>query len=44
VVVYQSGDATYVATLTIQAVDLDSGSYAEDAQSIIDGFQVLSAR
>jgi hypothetical protein len=44
VVVYQSGDATYVATLTIQAVDPDSGSYAEDAQSIIDGFQVLSVR
>lgn len=43
VVVYQSSDTTYVATLTIQAVDPETGSYTRDAQTIIDGFQVLGS-
>lgn len=43
VVVYPTDDATYVATVTVQAVDPGAGSYAQDAQIILDGFQVLAA-
>ena len=43
VVVYPTDDATYVATVTVQAVDPEKGSYAQDAQTILEGFQVLAA-
>lgn len=43
VVVYPTDDATYVATVTVQAVDPEKGSYARDAQTILEGFQVLAA-
>ncbi|MBU3749125.1 MAG: hypothetical protein FGM52_01510 [Mycobacterium sp.] len=41
VVVYAGADATYVATVTIQAIDTQTGSYNQDAQTILEGFQVL---
>jgi hypothetical protein len=44
VVVYESGAATYIATVTVQAVDTGNGSYAQDAETILDGLQVLAAR
>lgn len=43
VVVDEEGDTTYVATVTIQSTKPDSGDYADDARTILDGFQVLPA-
>ena len=41
VVVDQTGAATFVATVTIQAVDPSLGSYPQDERTIVEGFQML---
>ncbi|WP_421842418.1 LpqN/LpqT family lipoprotein [Mycobacterium sp.] len=35
-------DTTYVATLTIQSSDPDNPTYAQDAKTILTGFQILA--
>lgn len=40
-VVYRSGDANYVATVTVQTVKADNQDYVRDSQEILNGFQVL---
>ncbi len=42
-VVYKTGDANYVATLTVQTVKPDEPTYLNDADTIIKGFQLLPA-
>ena len=39
--VLQSGDASYVATVTVQTVKAADPTYAEDSAAIIKGFQIL---
>ena len=39
--VFQSGDASYVATVTVQTVKAADPTYAEDSAAIIKGFQIL---
>lgn len=40
-VVAQRGNATYLATVTIQTSDGDNPTYQRDAEQIVDGFQLL---
>jgi hypothetical protein len=40
-VVYRSGDANWVATLTVQTVKPDNQTYIKDAAEILKGFQLL---
>jgi len=40
-VVYRSGDANWVATLTVQTVKPDNQNYAKDLAEILKGFQLL---
>lgn len=40
-VVAQSGNATYLATVTIQTSDGANPTYQRDAEQIVDGFQML---
>jgi hypothetical protein len=39
-VVYRSGDANWVATLTVQTVKPDNQTYIKDAAEILKGFQL----
>jgi len=39
--VYRSGDANWVATLTVQTVKPDNQSYLKDSEEILTGFQLL---
>jgi len=40
-VVFKSGDANYVATLTVQTVRPDDPTYQQDSADILKGFQLL---
>ena len=40
-VVYRSGDANWVATLTVQTVKPDNQTYIKDSAEILKGFQLL---
>ncbi|MFM9035819.1 MAG: LpqN/LpqT family lipoprotein [Mycobacterium sp.] len=40
-VVYRSGDANYVATVTVQAVKADNPGFVQDSETILKGFQIL---
>lgn len=42
-VVYRTGDATYVATLTVQTVKPDDPTYVKDSDTIIRGFQLVAS-
>lgn len=42
-VVYKAGDATYVATVTVQTVKDDNPAYLKDSETILKGFQLLPA-
>jgi len=42
-VVYNAGDVTYVATVTVQSVKADNPTYVKDADTILKGFQLLPA-
>lgn len=39
--VFQAGDASYVATVTVQTVKAGDPTYAKDSADIIKGFQIL---
>lgn len=39
--VYNAGDVTYVATVTVQSVKADNPTYVKDAETILKGFQLL---
>lgn len=39
--VLQAGDASYIATVTVQTVKADDPTYATDSAAIIKGFQIL---
>lgn len=43
VVVDEADDATYIASVTIQSADPGNRAYFQDAQIILDGFQVIPA-
>jgi hypothetical protein len=40
-VVYKAGDVTYVATVTVQTVKADNGTFVQDSETILKGFQLL---
>ncbi|MDZ4268505.1 MAG: LpqN/LpqT family lipoprotein [Mycobacterium sp.] len=40
-VVADTGDTTYLATLTLQTAEGENPTYLRDAQEIVDGFQLL---
>lgn len=42
-VVYNAGDVTYVATVTVQSVKADNPTYVRDAEIILKGFELLPA-
>lgn len=42
-VVYNAGDVSYVATVTVQSVTADNPTYVTDAETILKGFQLLPA-
>jgi hypothetical protein len=39
--VYRTGDANYVATLTVQTIKPDDPVFAKDSEMIVTGFQLL---
>ena len=39
--VYRTGDANYVATVTVQTIKPDNPAYVKDSEEIIKGFQLL---
>ena len=43
-VVYKSGDAAYVATLTVQTVKPDNPTFQQDSETILKGFQLLAPK
>ena len=42
--VYKTGDATYVATVTVQTVKTDNPTYQQDSEMILKGFQLLAPK
>lgn len=42
--VYRSGDANWVATLTVQTIKPDDQTYTRDAEEILKGFQLVPAQ
>jgi len=42
--VYRTGDANYVATVTVQTIKPDDPTYVKDSDEIVRGFQLLPPR